>query len=43
MFSQLSKMYNSREEIAQKLCDRCNELGKMINNAETIENLKTLK
>ena len=29
MYSEISKDAESKEEIAKKLCDRCNELGKM--------------
>lgn len=43
LFSQLTKKYNSREEITEKLCDRCNELGELIKNTENIEDLKKLK
>ncbi len=39
-FSELIKNSETREEIAKKLCDRCNELGQMKFDEETINNIR---
>ncbi|MBR6779312.1 MAG: hypothetical protein IKM43_04160 [Clostridia bacterium] len=41
MYSELSKNGETKEEICKKLCDRCNELGRMTFEAEYIEKLKS--
>lgn len=40
MYSTLKETYADKKEIAKKLLDRCNELGKMQFDAETIEKAK---